>query len=435
MRLLLKTTLLLFTGLTLLLLMVLAAISDDEPLAKPAAPVTPAVARQVKQLAKQMQFGLYYLQTHTMAFTEADISNLFAVAARALPRLSGDAHIGNGGSELRLTLYLPENPFGDYLNFRLGLPATAQGLVIDHLAIGSLTLHGASARALLEMAANLAFGGAEGTTLLASIQALRTIHNRLLVDYHPTPHLDEKLATALSRLQPWRDEITTAESAAIRHYYMQLCNSTSASDSSLSQPLSQPLSAIFRRAAERSRSASEAASENRAALLALAIHFGNERFNTVVNAIDNSTLKRCQGRAAAATLAGRRDLALHFLYAAVIKIIAGSQTSFAMGELKEMVDSLQGGSGFSFADLAADESGIRFAELATAPESARRLQQAAAALADEARFFPAIAGLPEAIPQQQFEERYGGTTGAYYNQQLGEIKRRIEALALYHPPP
>jgi len=48
------------------------------------------------------------------------------------------------------------------------------------------------------------------------------------------------------------------------------------------------------------------------------------------------------------------------------------------------------GSGFSFADLAADQAGIRFAELAVADSSAEQLQQTASELAKETVFFPSI---------------------------------------------
>lgn len=427
MRMLLKITLLAITGLILLLVALLAAVSSNAPLATAPRPVTPEVARQVKQIAKQMQFGLNYLQHHTMTVSEEEIVDLFAVAARALPRLSGDARISSEGSEIRTSLHLPENPFGNYINLSLGLPPHSTGMVIDHLSIGALTLHGASARAVIETTANLAFGGDEGTKLLATIEEVRTTNERLIVSYRPTPHLDEKLAAALTRLQPWREPLDATGGDAIRHYYGQLCDS----DYPASMPLSQPLSAVLQQAAARSSNASEAVAENRAALLALAIRFGNDRFNTLANAIDDTTLKRCQQQIPDTTLAGRHDLALHFIYSAAIKIIADSQASFAVGELKEMADSLQGGSGFSFADLAADESGIRFAEVATTPESARRLQKEISAA--EGRFFPAIDALPEGIPRDQFERQYGGNSSAAYNRLLDEIRRRIANLPLYRP--
>ena len=47
-----------------------------------------------------------------------------------------------------------------------------------------------------------------------------------------------------------------------------------------------------------------------------------------------------------------------------IKLIADSGISFAAGEFKELLDALSGGSGFSFADLAADRAGTHFAKMA-----------------------------------------------------------------------
>lgn len=426
MRLLFKTTLLLLIGLGLLLIMMLIAITDSEPLANPAPQVTPEVARQVERKVKELQFATAYLRLHTMSFSEDEIAKLFAVAARAIPRLSGDAQINAQGSEIRATFQLLENT--RYVNLSLGLPTSSQGLVIDHLTLGSFSLHGENAYAVIERLANFAFGGDEGTTLLKTIRQIRTDGSRLLITYQPTPHLDEKIAAAMRRLQPWHQEMTTADVEAIRYHYLQLCNSYQRTPAI---PLATPLSDTLALAMTRATSPEQATTENRAALLAMAIFFGTERFNTLINAIDNNTLKQCKFNAPRTTLAGRNDLALHFIYSATIKILTDTQTSFAVGELKEMLDSLQGGSGFSFIDLTADQTGIRFAELAVTPQSARQLQQIAAELRNERRFFPNIKGLPESIPQRIFEQQYGGTGGDYYIQQLDEIKRRIDAVAIY----
>lgn len=426
MRLLFKTTLLLLIGLGLLLIMMLIAITDSTPLVKPARQVTPEVAHEVQRKAKELQFAIAYLHRHTISFSEDEIGKLFAVAARAFPHLSGDARITAQGSEIRVTFRLLEKT--RYLNLRLGLPASSQGLVIGHLSLGSLSLQGENAYAFIEKLANLAFGGDEGTTLLKTIKQVRNKESRLLITYQPTPHLDEKVAAAVRRLQPWHDDLATADIDAIRYHYQQLCNNYQRTPVT---PLATPLSESLRRASSRATTPEQAATENRAALLAMAIFFGTERFNTIINAIDNNTLKQCKFNAPGTTLAGREDLALHFIYSAAIKILTGTQTSFAVGELKEMLDSLQGGSGFSFIDLTADQTGIRFAELAITPQSALQLQLIAAELRDEHRFFPNIKGLPESIPQRVFEQQYGGTSGEYYIQQLDEIKRRIDTVAVY----
>ncbi len=95
-----------------------------------------------------------------------------------------------------------------------------------------------------------------------------------------------------------------------------------------------------------------------------------------------------------------------------------------------MLDTQGGGSGFSFADLAADRAGIRFAELALDENGALRLQKMSADLRQEKTFFPSIAELPEGIPQQVFDDR-GGIESNYYKQYLTIIDQRIDGLTLF----
>src|SRR5262249_40587622 len=54
------------------------------------------------------------------------------------------------------------------------------------------------------------------------------------------------------------------------------------------------------------------------------------------------------------TMHGRHDLAQHFWVSAALTALWGAKQAEAAGVLKEWLDSAEGGSGFSFADLAAD---------------------------------------------------------------------------------
>jgi len=185
-------------------------------------------------------------------------------------------------------------------------------------------------------------------------------------------------------------------------------------------PLGFYLSTAFSFAEKRSLIGENPADENKASLLALAIFLGSTNFNSVVGAIDEETLQTCQPSGNKIVLTNRDDLRLHFIYSAALKVISDSGISFAIGELKELLDSQEGGSGFSFADLAADRSGIRFAELALDRSGALRIQHMAAELIQEKVFFPSIAALPEGIPQRIFEER-GGIESDYYKKYLAII--------------
>jgi hypothetical protein len=106
--------------------------------------------------------------------------------------------------------------------------------------------------------------------------------------------------------------------------------------------------------------------------------------------------------------------------------------SGAAGEFKELLDAGDGGSGFSFADLAADMAGVKFAELLL-DNTGRgwRAQTALATIKDEKMFFPSIDGLPENLSQALFEAEYGGLQDARYQSLVTEIERRLGLLPLH----
>jgi hypothetical protein len=99
--------------------------------------------------------------------------------------------------------------------------------------------------------------------------------------------------------------------------------------------------------------------------------------------------------------------------------------------LREIDDSRRG-SGFSFADLAANRTGARFgSDAVSSPDTARRLLARLLAGAGEADVMPDVAGLPEGLGEAEFARRYGDTSSAAYRDQVAEIDRRIDALPLF----
>jgi len=58
--------------------------------------------------------------------------------------------------------------------------------------------------------------------------------------------------------------------------------------------------------------------------------------------------------------------------------------------------------GFSFGDLSADRTGVRFAEVATASKlSARKVQDVLSTAVTESQFFPSNLGLPEDLKESR----------------------------------
>ena len=271
-------------------------------------------------------------------------------------------------------------------------------------------------------------GKQQSKRLLDSVKGIKTNNNSLVIQYQPLPDLAKIVAGGLNQSGLFGENINTLGSTeSIQRYYNQLCQQYQNSNN---KNLGHHLATLLSSASQRSQFPQQAVQENQAALIATAIFFGSYKFNTLLNnLIPDNEINRCQKHSPVSYLARRQDLSLHFIYSAMFKILSDHDISFAIGEFKELSDALSGGSGFSFADLAADQAGIMFATVATQPETALQLQNTN--LNTEMTFFPAITDLPENITQKEFERRYGGVDGNAYNEQLEKVRDRIRLLPLY----
>ena len=118
------------------------------------------------------------------------------------------------------------------------------------------------------------------------------------------------------------------------------------------------------------------------------------------------------------------------LYAA-----SSGRASFGMGELKELLDSNEGGSGFSFDDIAADLAGARFAAAFLAAPPADWPAMLARIDDEGTAILPALDGLPSGLSEAEFRHRYGDVDSAAYAAMVEEIRARVDALPLYAGAP
>jgi hypothetical protein len=131
-------------------------------------------------------------------------------------------------------------------------------------------------------------------------------------------------------------------------------------------------------------------------------------------------------------LAGREDAAQHFALSAFLAATGGEGLSELAGVYKELKDAQQGGSGFSFVDLAADRAGSRLGEASTRSRSAAlKMQKRLAGVADAKVFFPAVGDLPEFMHQAEFQRRFGGVGQPAYQRMVAQIEARIAGAPLY----
>ena len=122
----------------------------------------------------------------------------------------------------------------------------------------------------------------------------------------------------------------------------------------------------------------------------------------------------------------------HFATSAALAVAGGSVVADTIGLVKE-IDDADGGSGFSFKDLAADKAGTRFGQVAVeTEESAIVLQRRLARDVRDEMLIPNTTGLEENLAEADFERRYGGVGGEKYNAVVQEIERLLSESQLYH---
>ncbi|MCG8450290.1 MAG: hypothetical protein MI725_12035 [Pirellulales bacterium] len=131
------------------------------------------------------------------------------------------------------------------------------------------------------------------------------------------------------------------------------------------------------------------------------------------------------------TLHNRQDLVKHFFVSAHSLVVMGSAATRGAGLAKEILDA-QGGSGFSFPDMAANRAGVVFAE---------RLLAGKLSLEKVARSFrstdymPEITDLEEGFQADALQDRLSGTEQHSLAEELDRIEQRILQLPAYSDKP
>lgn len=129
------------------------------------------------------------------------------------------------------------------------------------------------------------------------------------------------------------------------------------------------------------------------------------------------------------TMRGRRDLAQHFFVSALLAATTGAGAAQTAGLAKELSDA-QGGSGFSFADVAADRAGIRFAQGVLE----KKIPLGMLALTFSVpSYMPDVNGLPEKLAARDLATQFGNKDDPRLLKQIREIDQRISLLPGYRP--
>ena len=133
------------------------------------------------------------------------------------------------------------------------------------------------------------------------------------------------------------------------------------------------------------------------------------------------------------TLRGRADLLLHVLAAGAVASISGEPAARAVSFGKETSDARPGGSGFSFADLLADEGGIGLAAALAGAAGAATWERLEASC-QGADLVPDPAGEPEGLAADAFAKDFGGYGDPRFVAKCDALRARVTAGAFLTPP-
>ncbi|MEF8700375.1 MAG: hypothetical protein V5B33_13835 [Candidatus Accumulibacter sp. UW20] len=320
--------------------------------------------------------------------------------------------LADDGAEIRLTLPVAGFSGGRYVNLRAAFAAAEAGAPqIVRASIGGLPIPIWLARSGLAVAIDRSGLGDEWQLGLQAIRRLSFEPARGIVE---VTYLWQGGLLEQARSLAFRAEDIARLAAAQK----ALAGLLAPHPARAKVPLSQILPPLLICCGDPS------AAQNRAALLVLAAYLtGNNLAVMLPEARHWPPPRRLR-----LTLLGRHDLAQHFGVSAALAAWAGEPAANALGLYKEIEDA-QGGSGFSFGDLAADRAGTRLGELAASEPS--RLRQAMRGPVTDTDLVPMLDGLPEPLAEAAFRSRFGDPDDPAYRRVTAEIERRLDALPLY----
>lgn len=176
---------------------------------------------------------------------------------------------------------------------------------------------------------------------------------------------------------------------------------------------------------------------NGAAFVALGIFLVDQRVADFAR-LAPADFHGCLMPPTATAIYGRGDWPKHWTLSAALAVGAGTQLSEAVGEWKELADSIADRSrakivdpsGFSLADLSADRAGFEAARAATQADSAGRVGAALASATPQQLLPHELIEREDGLSNADFVKRYGGIDDPRFKARVAEIDAALAKTGL-----
>ena len=394
-----------------------------------------SAAENKKTLQRIVQTARSKKQPILISITQKELNGLSALSHRAIPQLTSNIVLIDAQAFFRFSLELPLPKLIRFINIDLTLNRSESGLDLGTAYIGSIPIPGNWLVAIVEILSNTYIKKEFGSSLLKLISRVDISTSHIHMTLQSPKNLKNQSVNAKESLFALRDQLALfGRVDDIRFYHQSLLNFIASNENKKS--LATYINHVFSAAKKRSAtSGTQATIENKAALTALVLYFGSNKFELFTGNVSRYSSQQAKQRLklqSSVTLRNRVDIQKHFIYSIALQLFGSSSASDAIGELKEFLDSNKGGSGFSFADLMADRAGTKLATISTqSNQSALSVQNLLAHTTNESAIIPKLEKLPEGITEQAFKKSYQDIHSKHYIAMLNHINRQLLQLPLY----
>ena len=358
----------------------------------------------------------------TIELTQPDLNLAANYLLNRYSKSAVNIELKNNVLRFTVTMTLPKNSLGEYLNisFRLGNDKNNQLPSLTKFKAGKLLLPARFAAFVIKKI--IRYTSLNDYFILATqpIKYVKIDQQKITIIYYSSLETMTKARNFLTQ---------SGDNPKLDIYQQKLADIIAQHDPAWRLSLADLLKPLFELAYQRS-TLKNAIEENKMAITTVNEYVNNaEETKKFLSA---TTSKPTTEKRYSTFLYKRIDLAQHFIGSAAITASVNGQVAKVIGEEKELSDA-QGGSGFSFIDLAADKAGTRFGEMATSsPENARKIQKAMSGIKDYSDFMPDPRDLPEHMDEAEFKQRYQSIDSPAYQEISKQIDARIAATPIYN---
>ena len=319
---------------------------------------------------------------------------------------------------------VPDNPFGRYVNMRMLIERSSEGLRIGRLSIGEIEIPTGIVRHVFMLVMDQLAGPGRGKAFLDTVRSVEVAGDKFTIVYAPKAGLLEEIKGAA------KTAVAAASPEIVKVYWVRIHELYGSLPQNQRVSLTRFMKPMFELVQQRSASGNPI-EENKGAVFAMAMFFADIRVERFVSKVREGKYSDSAPKTSHVVLQDRHDWIQHYLLSAALKFAGGRGITDFIGEVKELSDTGKE-SGFSFTDIGADRAGVRLAEVLTeSADRARRSQQILASVTEEPVIFPEVRDFPEGLSEEQFRERYGDRGSPEFNKLIEEMDRRIAAIPLY----